>query len=74
MAINNFNGTFETRCPVMGDISAVVTAPIVKIKENEEIDKPRCFVTGSRKSEVILLTILNETDIIRKQAISTRYF
>ena len=45
---------------MIGDIKAVVMAPIVNTKENDEIESLKCFVTGSINKDVMLLIILNE--------------
>ena len=58
---------------MIGDIKAVVMAPIVNTKENDEIESLKCFVTGSINKDVMLLIILNETAMIKKQAAKTRY-
>ena len=48
-------------------------APMVKIRENDEMDTPNFWVTGFKNKEVMLFTILNDTDIIIKLAAKTSH-
>ena len=61
----SLSGSFVSSFPIIGDISEVVIAPIVKMNEKDESENPKSLVTGSKNNVVILLTILNATAIYK---------
>ena len=69
----SLSGSFVSSFPIIGDISEVVIAPIVKMNEKDESENPYSLVTGSKNNVVILLTILNATPIIKKHDSKTSH-
>ena len=50
----SLSGSFVSSFPIIGDISEVVIAPIVKMNEKDESENPKSLVTGSKNNVVIL--------------------
>ena len=46
----SLSGSFVSSFPIIGDISEVVIAPIVKMNEKDESENPKSLVTGSKNN------------------------